>query len=129
MRTSDPKKIVEHLIHVTEENAVDMTLMIHEGLVRSTPVDTGWAASNWLPSVGKPIEGAAGSRQNVSTEAQERGVREIASWKLEKGPIFIVNNVPYIGDLNNGHSKQAPAGFIEIEIQSAVDKINRRELE
>lgn len=38
-------------------------------------------------------------------------------WQLELGAMPVVENqVPYIGVLNDGHSKQAPALFIEAEI-------------
>lgn len=32
---------------------------------------------------------------------------------LVGGQRHVQNSVPYIGELNNGHSNQAPAGFIE----------------
>lgn len=34
--------------------------------------------------------------------------------------VYIVNNAPYIGRLNDGHSKQAPRGFVERAIQAGI---------
>jgi fumarate hydratase class II len=44
-------------------------------------------------------------------------------WKgeVKDGRAVIENDVPYIGELNRGHSKQAPAYFIEQTILSHKD--------
>lgn len=43
-------------------------------------------------------------------------------WELELGDTPVVQNmVPYIGVLNDGHSKQAPKMFVEAEI----DRVTR----
>lgn len=52
-------------------------------LANATPVDTGLAKASWTMSPGRP------------------------------GAYYITNEVPYIGVLNEGHSLQAPAHFIE----------------
>lgn len=48
--------------------------------------------------------------------------RARAGWTVDTTALVIENNVEYIGKLNEGHSKQAPAGFVETEI----DKIKLR---
>ena len=42
-----------------------------------------------------------------------RGAIRKPNWKIE-------NNVEYIGILNEGHSRQAPANFIQQEIKKAI---------
>jgi hypothetical protein len=46
-------------------------------------------------------------------------------WKVEiqGGSVAITNNVPYIDDLNKGHSQQAPAFFIEKTILENKDVV------
>ncbi len=86
-----------------------------------TPVDTGWARANWIPQIGSPRQSAEGSREAVSSGAQDAGVALVATaYKREQGPVFISNNVPYIVLLNEGSSKQAPRGFVQNAITKAV---------
>lgn len=88
-----------------------------------TPVDTGWARANWIPRIGGPAEVPSGSREAVSTGAQEVGVAKIATgYRTAQGPVFISNAVPYIVHLNEGSSRQAPRGFVQNAITKAVMK-------
>lgn len=104
-----------------------IALDINEGLIDETPVDTGWARANWVPSIGTPFEGPVGDRDSFDTGEQEMGMAEVASqYQLSDGPVFITNNVPYIESLNQGHSAKAPAGFIEAIIDRVVEDANRR---
>lgn len=41
-------------------------------------------------------------------------------WTVDTNAGVIENNVEYVEALNNGHSSQAPAGFIETEIDRAT---------
>lgn len=112
------------------ENAVTldiqkMALKIHERLrgnpPEGTPVDTGWASSNWIPSVGKADRATVGSKENVDQLAGGAGIAALMMWQLGDGQIFIVNNVPYIQALNNGHSQQSPSGFVDEAIEIAAE--------
>lgn len=89
-----------------------------------TPVDTGWARANWIPQVGGPRNATAGNRSAVSTAEQDAGVAAIAAgYKLEQGDVSISNHVPYIGQLNDGFSPQAAAGFVERAVLEAVEQV------
>jgi hypothetical protein len=83
-----------------------------------TPVDTGWARANWIPSVGTATEQTDGTPQSVSTGAQQIGIAQVAAYRGAQ-PVFVSNNVPYIMTLNDGSSKQAPAGFVELAVAKA----------
>lgn len=94
-------------------------------VVLATPVDTGRARANWQATLGAPavgtVDSAPGKRASVGAATSRNG-QVIAGYK--GGPdaaIFLTNNLPYIVPLNNGHSKQAPAGFVE----RAVDAVQR----
>lgn len=94
-----------------------------------TPVDTGWARANWIPSIGSPVRAPAGTRAAVSTGAQTQGIAEVASrYTSAAGPIYIQNNVPYIQALNFGHSKQAPTGFVQLAIGRALARVAKTPL-
>ena len=85
-----------------------------------TPIDTGWASSNWVPRIGKDRDEPVGLPGNVSSAEQAQGEAEMLTYKLPMGVVYISNNVPYIGRLNLGSSPQAPAGFVERAIEKAV---------
>lgn len=40
--------------------------------------------------------------------------------------IHITNNLPYIVPLNEGHSKQAPAGFVEVAVETALQAVKNK---
>jgi hypothetical protein len=91
-----------------------------------TPVDTGWARANWIPRIGEPFRGTAGTRAqaeagNVSGAEQGAGIASVAAgYRMTSGKVFISNNVPYIVRLNEGSSRQAPAGFVQAAVAKAV---------
>ena len=116
------RAIVQGIERCTEKAVAKITLDVTANLVEMTPVDTGWARNNWVPSIGVPREESAGSPDNVAAAfaGQEAGKAEVAGYRLEQGKVFVSNNVPYIQTLNNGHSKQAPAGFVQRAARKAV---------
>lgn len=90
-------------------------------LVQVTPVDTSQALSNWQVNLGSPVSssigpyfpGEKGSTQSSSANAALAEGRAALKAKRPKQAIYISNVLPYIGRLNEGSSKQAPAGFVE----------------
>jgi len=103
-----------------------LTLEAHANVTEATPVDTGWARANWVPAIGEPFEETAGSAEQaadgrVSQAEAQLGLAEVATaYRIERGPVFISNNVPYIASLNDGSSDQAPTGFVQTAIADAV---------
>lgn len=107
-----------------------LALNIVANLVRApseggTPVDTGWARANWVPRIGEPFKGTAGTREqaeagNVSQAEQGAGLADLVGYRQERGKVYVTNNVPYIVRLNEGSSKQAPAGFVQDAVAKAV---------
>lgn len=96
-------------------------------LTEDTPVDTGWARANWIPSIGAPPSQPTGSPTDVGAAraAQQQGVAAIAvGYTLEQGNVSITNNVPYIRRLNEGSSGQAPAMFVQSAIARALNNAN-----
>lgn len=82
-----------------------------------TPVDTGHARANWIPSVGDPFPGEV---PGVSSSEHDAGVAAVLGYKLGDGPTWVTNNVSYILVLNDGWSDQQPAGFIERAIDETL---------
>jgi hypothetical protein len=98
-----------------------LALEIDKELRRATPVDTGHARRNWVPSVGTPNTSIA-----ADDTASAAGVAAVLAYKLESGSLWVANVVPYIRSLNYGHSQQSPAGFVERAIDMAMAAVERK---
>jgi len=95
-------KVIQNL----EKTVRAVALVVDAELVNMTPVDTGRARSNWNPSLNVP-DGT------IREPGQKKSIDPIASAYKITDTILISNNLPYIKPLNNGSSKQAPAGFVD----------------
>jgi hypothetical protein len=97
--------------------------VILSDLVWKTPVDTSQALSNWQVRLSKPVgirhylephyPGQKGSTQRDSALETIALGKEILKQKKPGQKIFISNVAPYIVKLNDGYSRQEPAGFVE----------------
>jgi hypothetical protein len=97
-----------------------LVLGIHGRLRTETPIDTGWAISNWLLAIGRSFEQPVGSKEKVDVSTADASRQTILAWNFSDGPVHNTNNVPYINDLNSGTSRQAPPGFVDAIIQSEL---------
>lgn len=111
-------------------------LAADQAAVLATPVDTGRARANWVVSLGSPSKAqgrqvptkGSDSAARGSANAQRaiaHGERVIAQWTPSKGSIFISNGVPYIQELENGSSSQAPEGMVKQALQAARKELRR----
>lgn len=100
------KKVIGTLEKAVRQCAV----IVDQTLVATTPVDTGRARANWLPSLNVP-------RTDKKEPGQPESVDSVlGSYKISD-TIYITNNLPYIQRLNDGYSIKAPAGFVESAIE------------
>ena len=85
-------------------------------IAERTPVRTGTARNNWAWSAGepdrtvKPAPGAPGHMPLLApmAETPPGGNPDV--------PIYITNNLPYIVGLEQGHSRLAPAGMVDVTL-------------
>lgn len=93
-------------------------------LIATSPVDTGWFRANWIPSIGEVSLEPVGTRAAVDTSAQAAGQADVMRFQFgTDGIITIINAVPYGQRLNEGHSEQAPAKFVEAALEQAVGTV------
>ena len=111
-------RVTRALRNLAERVVIKITLDTHANLIESTPVDTGWAQANWITSVGAPVV-ADVSPTGIPDQRYLIGTAQVLAYKLGP-PTYIVNNVPYIGRLNNGSSLKEPAGFVQRSIQKGL---------
>ncbi len=123
------KAVIQALNKLAERVVIKLTLDLTANLIETTPVDTGWARANWVPAIGEPIVRDLSNLEEadrlalVGSQVGEQGsatAKVAASYKLERGKVFVSNNVPYILGLNEGTSAQAPAAFVQMAIAKAV---------
>lgn len=121
-----------------EQAVRDCAKAVTKSVVENTPVDTGRARSNWVVQLDAPfsgqlpahVPGASGSSAEAnSLAAIDRGLAVIDRYYVERNnSIHITNNLPYIGALNDGHSKQAPADFVRTAVIDGLTTIRNAKI-
>ena len=118
------RRISGELDHVLERAVVKVAMDVSNEVTPDTPIDTGWARNSWISYVGYAPDAPVGDRSPggvaAAAAARATGILQLLAYKLRDGLVFVVNNVPYIEVLNDGHSAQAPAGFVQAAITRAV---------
>ncbi len=132
---SQVRAVVRDLERFTERTMqrlvtdIDATLR-SEPAQGGTPRDLGWARANWIAEVGGPAAPPAQPPPQrgetvASTPEQAAGIAKVLRYRLRQGAIYLTNNVPYITRLNDGHSRQAPAGFVQAAVRRGINRITR----
>lgn len=99
---------------------------VNQVLIARTPVDTGWAETNWVGTLDRPAQGTAGTRLDaeqgrLNTRPALDGIQAFRRNRVGQ-TLWITNNVPYIVLLNQGSSRQAPPMFVETAIATGIQK-------
>ena len=111
------------------------------GLVRRNPVGNpsfwkrpprkgyvgGHSRRNWQISLSPLAAELPGedAREDAANVAVAQGYAAIASLPETTRRAWLVNATPYMGRLNRGWSRQAPAGWIDSELARVISKFNR----
>jgi len=106
-------------------------------MVDVTPVDESTALSNWQVNLGNRaadelpayVLGERGSTRAASANQTLAEGRAELQYKKPGQPIFLSNLTPYIGDLDDGSSRQFPGGFVPralIIFRLAVQEAKRK---
>ena len=125
------KKVMGDLNRFSGKAVVALTLEVQSNLVRAaseggTPVDTGWARSNWVPTIGPSAPQVYGEPKKINESVAGQGVAQVATqYRIENGPVHISNFVPYIQRLNAGSSDKAPPAFVQKAIAEAVISVEK----
>ena len=101
-------------------NALAMELTAE--LVERTPVDTGAARANWMPTLDAPTEAPIEATTSAPREAA------IAALIVDTDPgkpAFVSNAVEYMPFLIAGWSSQAPAGWDVEAVDTAIATVRK----
>lgn len=106
---------------VVRKIAVDL----HTKITKRTPVDTGRARASWMLTEGAPSDVAPdASAFPKGKTAPAPPTPDVAAIDGKKS-VFIVSNLIYIEPLENGHSKQAPAGMVAVSLAEVKAEIEQ----
>jgi hypothetical protein len=127
------KRVVRIAVAVegnVERAVKDCALAVTKSVVLTTPADTGKARSNWTAELDAAfsrlfpahVPGNKGSTAEANADiAIDRASEVIERFDVAANrEVHIVNSLPYIRALNDGHSKQAPAGFVEQAVMEGL---------
>jgi len=104
-----------------EQFIAEVGVSIAEIIVPATPVLTGYARGNWQGSLRSPATQPISFLDPTGSAAVSR-IRLVATSYSLGDTLYIVNNAPYIGELNRGSSRQAPAGFVEASVREGLNR-------
>lgn len=105
----NPKDFPKAIERDVSKKAREAAMEILRNLTFVSPIDTGRFINNWLVGIGtknnRTLKGTRG-------DPISRGNKVLLTHTKFK-EIWISNNLKYAVPLNNGHSGQAPANFVE----------------
>lgn len=109
-------KIVPEKLHAFHKFAC---LFIFTEIINRNPVDTGRSRGNWFCTINAPSDAAEydNFRDGGSTQDEMLAVVNSAP---DFCNIMLSNNIHYILFLEDGGSKQAPAGMVSVAIDTFV---------
>lgn len=112
------KKLNETVPSVLRKFAMEF----YRGITIATPVRTGRARFGWNCSVNSvdysiPAEGIYA----LDTERAQNAFAHIKATDT----LYVANSVPYIKQLNEGTSRQAPARFVEMRFEETAQRMNQ----
>lgn len=87
-----------------------------DGIINMTPVQTGRARGNWQVALGTPNVSMDWEKKDRSGGGTIAAGSVVISSLQDYGTIYLTNNLPYILPLENGHSRQAPAGMVQVSL-------------
>lgn len=120
------KRLISKLRERTDRLVRAVALEAHGRLVRRTPVDIGRARANWNVGVGSPDRSVdeEATSEDISGKAAEARRKTLSEFGAGKS-VFLTNGLPYISELEDGHSDQAPQGMIKVTAQE-LDPLTQR---
>ena len=127
------RQLSKDIPNQVNELAIKVALTVTFDLIETTPVDTSKALSSWKATRIAPFPAevdayfpgffgyTAMSSQRAAKADAEKNIKN----KKPGETIFIVNNADYITDLNNGTSRQAPSGFVQMSVAKGRQTVNK----
>lgn len=92
--------------------AQDVAAELSQKIVLLTPVDTTRAEANWIAKLNTVPQDFDEARRNLAGGRQNLEAAKALAKRIKLGDVFVIaNSTPYIMFLEQGSSRQAPAGM------------------
>jgi hypothetical protein len=115
----DLTKAIEKAKEQAELIVKKTTIQLFSSVIEKSPVDTGRFRANWNVSFGSFDTTTTEETDPSGTQAKGRVYQALANYQLKDQSVFLGNSLPYAERLENGWSKQAPAGMVRLSILEA----------
>jgi hypothetical protein len=89
-------------------------------LVDQNPVDTGRSRAGWIVSGGAPSDYVPAEGRDGYDVSPDQ-----ATPPAHASVYYVTNNVEYISVLNDGHSQQAPVGWVDAAVANFQDYLQQ----
>ncbi len=115
--SADLSKLVKKANGNIDLVARKVMLELFRGVVMKTPVDTGRARANWVIGFGSVNNATSENTDKVGNGVLGTLSGEMQDWRFNDGySIYFTNSLPYIRELEDGSSKQAPQGMVRLTL-------------
>jgi hypothetical protein len=105
----------------TDKLVKDVAVAVLDRVVHASPHDTGQFRAGWVTSISSTLPSVRSELGKLDYDGDAtvaEGTATILTTNRAPGQsVFITNTHDYAEALNNGHSKQAAAGFVELATQ------------
>ncbi|MDH4581375.1 HK97 gp10 family phage protein [Pseudomonas sp. BN415] len=121
--SGDMRGATQRIIDAHNKITRAATIDFFSGTIKDTPVDTGRARGNWVTSVDNPAQGEIDRDDKAGSAA----IAEVVA-KTPEGAgqeTFMSNSLPYIEELEYGHSQQAPSGMVRRNLARVQRIVNQ----
>jgi len=122
---TDLDKAVLNIKGFTEKQVRGTLFGLSSRIIKESPVDTGRFRGNWQASIGSPVLSTTSRLDSTGAGSINDAAVTLQGLKLGQ-TFYLTNNLPYARRLEYGsHSKQAPNGFLRINVQRVQLEINK----
>jgi hypothetical protein len=122
---TDLDKAVLNIKGFTEKQVRGTLFGLSSRIIKESPVDTGRFRGNWQASIGSPVLSTTSRLDSTGAGSINDAAVTVQGLKLGQ-TFYLTNNLPYARRLEYGsHSKQAPNGFLRINLQRVQLEINK----
>lgn len=115
---------------LVEEQILDATKRIGmaalDRIVMRSPVDTGRFRGNWNVSIGRRDLTVTPNLDKSGRETMAKG-QAIIEGLQDIQVVYLTNNLPYAGRLEDGWSMQAPTGMVAVTVAEIETMFSRIE--
>jgi hypothetical protein len=113
-------RLASRLDRSVERFVGQVAIAVDREVVLATPVDTGRARANWLPSLNAPNLSAEPNTFSPDGGVSIARTVAVANRYRLGSKIYITNSLWYIEHLNRGGSPQAPSGYVGTAIDRGI---------